>query len=84
MERKLANSFSGTLLMFNMCSTRNTTHIKQEIKFLPNSLQQVALSHCDACCDARAQTNQRRWKWWYKNMILDETPQEITRGVIYI
>jgi hypothetical protein len=76
--------FSGTLQIFNMCPTRNTTHIKTVIKFLPNSLWHVVVSHCDGCCDARAQVNQRRWKWWYKNTILDETPQEeVTRGKIW-
>jgi hypothetical protein len=35
----------------------------------------------DGRCDARAQVNQRRWKWWYKNTFLDETHKKKSHGV---
>jgi hypothetical protein len=43
-------------------------------------LKHVVVNHCDA----RAQVKQRRWKEWYENTILVETPQEeITQGEIW-
>jgi hypothetical protein len=30
-------NFFGAIQIFNMCSTRNTTHIKPVMKFVPNS-----------------------------------------------
>jgi hypothetical protein len=60
---------------------RNTTHIKPVIKFLPNSLQHVVVSHCDDCCDARAQVSQRRWKWWYKIRSLVKPHMKKSHGV---
>jgi hypothetical protein len=37
-----------------------------------------------AVMHVHAQVNQCRWKWWYKNTFLDETPQEeITWGEIW-
>jgi hypothetical protein len=48
---KLAKFLSGTLQMFNICSTLNTTHIKPVINFLPHFSQHLVVNHCDGRCD---------------------------------